>query len=199
MPLSACIRHLLVCTYIIHSLQLHLYRYLLLWAHNMHMKPHKQCAVCLFVLSDSTFPDWFHHKSMLSSHPLKLWSHRYVCSNCRVWRWIIHFFLFLSHTCFALTPHFNSIFLFLVFLISSPSFRPPPPPFVSILPMHGFNSLSPSSSPSVFPFLPPHAPASFFSSHSQPSLSHSLCLLSLSLLLYCQPLGKSQPSLLFIY
>lgn len=186
MPLSACIRHLLVCTYIIHSLQLHLYRYLLLWAHNMHMKPHKQCAVCLFVLSDSTFPDWFHHKSMLSSHPLKLWSHRYVCSNCRVWRWIIHFFLFLSHTCFALTPHFNSIFLFLVFLISSPSFRPPPPLLSQFYPctalirsLHLLLLLSSLFFPLTLPLLSSHPTLSLpFLTLSVSSLCLSSCTVS---------------------
>lgn len=47
----------------------------------------------------STLADWFHHKIMLSSLRLKLWSHRYVCSICSVWHWIIHFLFCLSH-CF---------------------------------------------------------------------------------------------------
>lgn len=67
-----------------------------------HTYTHVQWCVCVF--SDSAFSDWFHHKTVLSSHLLKLWSHRYVCSNCSAWHWIIHLLLFLFHL--ARAPHF---------------------------------------------------------------------------------------------
>lgn len=55
---------------------------------------------------------------MLSSHPLKLWSHRYVCSNCSAWHWIIHLLLFLLLSLLIL----YCVPSFLVLLISSLSF-----------------------------------------------------------------------------
>lgn len=145
-------------------------------------------GVCVF--SSSTFPDWFHHKILLSSHPLKLWSHRYVCSIvCRAWHWIIHLLLLFllhspcSHSSFhaasppSYPPNFLSILIFSLFV--SPFFKL----WCSLCRLYFFStSFAPPLTILLFLNPPPHI--------------HSLHLQSLQ---YCQPWGKSQPSLLFIY
>lgn len=128
------------------------------------------CSMALHYLIDFTI------KIMLGSCPLNLWSHRYVCSNCGVWRWIIHF-IFLTHW-FCSHPSFSFSLPFLVFFISSQS-----PYFPLLSQSYSCMSLIPCVSICFSCWL------SFLPFHSQLFL----------FLLYCQPLGMSQPSLLFIY
>lgn len=145
----------------------------------------------------STFPDWLHHKIVLSSHPLKLWSHRYVCSNSSTWRWIIHLFFFISRL-FCSQFSFYTVSFFPFLLISSLQFCFP---FLSWL----FWCLFVISVPVVLTLSPLLLFFLLFllsSSHvffsGTPPLCPSLSPLSISLQL-CQPWGNSQPSLCFIY
>lgn len=169
-----------------------------------------QLRICVF--SGSTLPDWFHHKIVLSSHPLKLWSHRYVCSNCSACTELFTSSSF-SHTRFSLTLVSLSLLILYcilsspVLLISSLSFCFPflspsyscvsfisPPLVLTLSPssfIAGFLSvllfLLSSSSHSSSPFSPPPLPFPLSISSLSISLQH------------CQPWGESKPSLLFIY
>ena len=177
------------------------------WTHthtHTHTHTYSDVSVCSPALPS---PDWFRHKIVLSSHPLKLWSHRYVCSNCSVWHWIIHLLLFLSHS-----PRSHSSFYTVSFLSTS-SWAPLPPS--PVLPLRLMRLLHFSTSQCslclhllllLLFLLPSFLLSLFFLSATSPP--HSLSLLSLPLSLslslslalqYCQPWGESQPSLLFIY
>lgn len=150
------------------------------WSQMKLTHTHRSCMWCVCVFSASTLPDWFHHKIMLSSHPLKLWSHRYVCSICSAWHWIIHFLLFLSHSFCSHSSFFHSVFPcfhnFFSFLLFSL--------YVSVLFVHGLYSLPPSSFLCCPSFLPPHthfflsAPSS--SSSSSTTIAPSVSSLYLS-------------------
>lgn len=121
------------------------------------------------VCSDSTFPDWFHYKIVLSIHPLKLWSHRYVSSICSMWHWIIHLLPFLL---LALSWFYTVSFLLC------------PPNFLSTLLLSIFVSVLfiPFFHPLLLTLssLYPHSASSHSSSISQPPVIPSLCLHSLS-------------------
>lgn len=121
---------------------------------------------------------------MLSSHPLKLWSHRYVCSNCSAWHWIIHLLFLFPH---SFSSHSSSYTV---------SFIPCPPNFlsvllfslfVSVLFQHFLHFFSTSSAHSVsiaaFPstllfllFSSSHSHSHFFLSATPPSPLSSLYL-----------------------
>lgn len=51
---------------------------------SVHMHVHTLTLMFPCVLSLRAPRDWFRHKSVLSSRPLKLWSHRYVCAAIAV-------------------------------------------------------------------------------------------------------------------
>lgn len=141
--------------------------------------------------------DWFRHKSVLSSHPLKLWSHRYVCAAIAVRGTE----LFTSSSFSYSLPADVTLYpFFLALLISSrsihtlcliPTFFHPPVLALSCL----FSPLPHSASS-----LPPLTSLLFLTPPPSPSPCHSFStsLHSISLQ-YCQPSGDSQPSLLFIY
>lgn len=51
---------------------------------SVHVHVHMLAGMFLRRLSLCALCDWFHHKTVLSSRPLKLWSHRYVCAAIAV-------------------------------------------------------------------------------------------------------------------
>lgn len=146
---------------------------------SMHVHVHTLAVMFLCLLSLRALCDWFHHKSVLSSRPLKLWSHRYVCAAIAVRGTE----LFTSSSfSYSLTPDVLLYPFFLALLISSRSIHS----LSLILPFftlqcslclvfftlpHSASSLLPLT-PLLF-LSPPHLPH-----HAIPP--HRLCTLSLS-------------------
>lgn len=126
---------------------------------------------------------------LLSSRPLKLWSHRYVCAAIAVRGTE----LFTSSSfSYSLTTDVILYPFFLALLISSrsihslsliPTFFHPPVLRLVFFPL-------PHSALTPLLFLSPPSPSP---RHSSSTSLHSISLQ------YCQPSGDSQPSLLFIY
>lgn len=161
---------------------------------SVHVHVHGLAVMFPCLLSLRALCDWFHHKTVLSSRPLKLWSHRYVCAAIAVRGTE----LFTSSSfSYSLTTDVILYPFFLALLISSrsihslsliPTFFHPPVLRLVFFPL-------PHSAAS----LPPLTPLLFLSPPSpSPRHSSSTSLHSISLQ-YCQPSGDSQPSLLFIY
>lgn len=144
------------------------------------------------LLSLRALSDWFHHKIVLSSHPLKLWSHRYVCAAIAVRGTE----LFTSSSCsYSLTPDVVLYPFFLALLIYSPSI-----PGLSLIPTFFHPPVLALPPPASLCLLSSSSHSSSISHPPSPSPRHSFSpsLHSVSPQ-YCQPSGDSQPSLLFIY
>lgn len=83
-----------------------------------HVHVHRRTVMFPCLLSLRALHDWFHHKIVLSSQPLKLWSHRYVCAAIAVRGTE----LFTSSFCsYSLAPDVVLYPFFLALLIYSPS------------------------------------------------------------------------------